>query len=78
MARLHKLCVGEDNILIYYDDGRARLWDLKTREHWRTMNSEKADEMVKAGGWQTWYAFPHHFTSLRIPHSLSSGTQTTV
>lgn len=56
VAPLNKICVGEDMLLVYYADGRARLWELKSKEHRRTMSSEKADEMVKIGAWHEWYS----------------------
>lgn len=55
MAPLTHIYAGEDSLLACYSDGRARLWDLKTREHWRTMTLEKAEEMVKSGGRNIWY-----------------------
>ena len=55
VAPLRKVCVGEDNLLLLYADNRARLWDTRTREFWRSMNAEKVDEMLKQGGWTEWY-----------------------
>ncbi|KAF7799424.1 hypothetical protein EIP86_010659 [Pleurotus ostreatoroseus] len=54
VASLQRICLGEDNLLLFYADGRARLWDIKTREFWRSMSVEKADEMLKQGGWSEW------------------------
>lgn len=53
-SSLMKICLGEDNILLYYMDGRARLWDTKTGELWRSLTWPKADELVGAGGWFEW------------------------
>ena len=54
LAPLSRICLGETNLLLYYCDNRARLWDIKTREFWRSMGAEKADDLVKAGGWLQW------------------------
>ncbi|OCH87320.1 hypothetical protein OBBRIDRAFT_889871 [Obba rivulosa] len=54
VAPLQKVCIGGDNLLLVYTDHRARLWDARTREFWRSMNMEKADEMLKQGGWVEW------------------------
>ncbi|KAJ7726520.1 hypothetical protein B0H16DRAFT_1592489 [Mycena metata] len=48
---LERICLGEDNILLVYADRRARLWDVKTKEFWRSMSLEKAEELVAQGGW---------------------------
>ncbi|KAJ6584436.1 hypothetical protein B0H19DRAFT_1105047 [Mycena capillaripes] len=48
---LERICLGEDNILLVYGDRRARLWDVKTKEFWRSMGLEKAEELVAQGGW---------------------------
>ncbi|KAF8195899.1 hypothetical protein K438DRAFT_1826706 [Mycena galopus ATCC 62051] len=48
---LERVCLGEDNILLIYADRRARLWDVKTKEFWRSMGLDKADELVAQGGW---------------------------
>lgn len=53
-APLKSIALGEDNLLLSYMDRRARLWDIRTLEFWRSMSAEKADEMVKQGGWQEW------------------------
>ncbi|KAI8986132.1 WD40 repeat-like protein [Trametes punicea] len=53
-APLKRICLGEDNLLLMYADGRARLWDTRTREFWRSMSLEKADELVQQGGWFEW------------------------
>jgi hypothetical protein len=34
-----------------YSDGRGRLWDLKTREFWRSLSLDKAEELLREGGW---------------------------
>ncbi|KAH9891906.1 WD40 repeat-like protein [Cubamyces lactineus] len=53
-APLARICLSEDNLLLVYTDGRARLWDSKTREFWRSMSIEKAEELVQQGGWFEW------------------------
>lgn len=57
VAPLLKVYLGEDNLLLAYSDQRARLWDIKTREFWRSMSTEKVGEMLKQGGWMEWYGF---------------------
>ena len=65
MAPLRTVSLGEDNLLLSYTDERARLWDIKTREFWRSMSVEKADDMIKQGGWTQWYEFGYfHFRLL--------------
>jgi hypothetical protein len=34
-----------------YADDRARLWDVKTLEFWRSMDAVKAKELLGQGGW---------------------------
>ncbi|KAJ7068988.1 hypothetical protein B0H15DRAFT_138368 [Mycena belliarum] len=48
---LERVYLGEDNILLVYADRRARLWDVKTKEFWRSMGLDKAEELVAQGGW---------------------------
>ncbi len=55
VAPLLKVYLGEDNLLLAYSDQRARLWDIKTREFWRSMSIDKVGEMLKQGGWMEWY-----------------------
>jgi len=50
-APLERVCLGGDNLLLIYSDGRARLWDVKTREFWRSMGLDKAEELLGQGGW---------------------------
>ncbi|KAF8515288.1 hypothetical protein JB92DRAFT_3142882 [Gautieria morchelliformis] len=50
-ARLIRICLGEDNLLLVYADGKARLWDVKTQEFWRAMTSKTVDELLSQGGW---------------------------
>ncbi|CCL99455.1 uncharacterized protein FIBRA_01473 [Fibroporia radiculosa] len=57
-APLSRIHVGDDNILLLYSDGRARLWDSKTMEFRRSMNADKADELLKQDGWNGWSAGP--------------------
>ncbi|KAI0671154.1 WD40 repeat-like protein [Trametes maxima] len=53
-APLRRVAIGENNLLLTYADGRTRLWDTQTREFWRSMSVEKADELVRQGGWHEW------------------------
>ena len=49
------MCVSENNLLLVYADHRARLWDVKTREFRRSMNLEKANELLDQGSWTDLY-----------------------
>jgi hypothetical protein len=50
-ASLARICVGGSNLLLLYVDDRARLWDVKTLEFRRSMDLEKAKELLAQGGW---------------------------
>jgi hypothetical protein len=50
-APLTRICVGGSNLLLIYADDRARLWDVKTLEFRRSMDLEKAKELLTQGGW---------------------------
>ena len=50
-AKLESLCLGGHNLLLIYADRRCRLWDVRTKEFWRSMSLEKAQEMLDQGGW---------------------------
>ncbi|KAI1788856.1 WD40 repeat-like protein [Ganoderma leucocontextum] len=54
-APLQRVCLREDNLMLVYGDGRARLWDTRSREFWRSMSTEKAEEMMQEGEWLHWY-----------------------
>ncbi|KZT12183.1 WD40 repeat-like protein [Laetiporus sulphureus 93-53] len=69
-APLSRIYVGEDNLLLLYADGRARLWDSKTREFWRSMSAEKVDELMKQGGWNGWSVKSTGDTSKAVVSSL--------
>jgi hypothetical protein len=50
-APLTRICVGGNNLLLLYADDRARQWDVKTLEFWRSMDAERAKELLAQGGW---------------------------
>jgi WD repeat-containing protein 7 len=50
-APLERICIGGDNLLLFYQSDRARLWDIRTHEFWRSMNSHTAEELLSQGGW---------------------------
>ena len=50
-ARLTRICLGEDNLLLVYADGKARLWDVQTQEFWRSMTTRAVDELLAQGAW---------------------------
>lgn len=54
-APLKRICLGEHNLLLIYDDQRARLWDTKTKQLWRSMGREKAEELITQGRWSNLY-----------------------
>jgi hypothetical protein len=54
-APLCRVCLGGHNLLLIYTDHRARLWDVQTKEFWRSMNLDKVDELLEQGGWTDLY-----------------------
>lgn len=64
MYPLLRVCIGGDNLLLIYGDRHARLWDVRTREFWRAMTVDKADEMVHQGGWAEWWVVPYRLCTL--------------
>ncbi|KAH8982187.1 hypothetical protein EDB86DRAFT_2812394 [Lactarius hatsudake] len=68
-APLIKVCTGGDNLLLLYGDDRARLWDVKTLEFWRSMNMEKAKELLNQGGWAE-LSVTVYIVAARAPFSL--------
>ncbi|KAL5632661.1 hypothetical protein ACGC1H_005568 [Rhizoctonia solani] len=50
-ASLDRICIGGDNLLLFYSHGLARLWDMKTHEFWRSMQQNKGEELLDQGGW---------------------------
>lgn len=79
-APLKRICLGENNLLLIYDDQRARLWDTKTKQLWRSMALEKAEELITQGRWSDLYVV-HLFgfaflklSSLRLWRILERGT----
>ena len=56
-ASLRRICLGETNMLLIYGDRRARLWDMHSREFWRSISLEKAEELIPQGGWTELYIF---------------------
>jgi hypothetical protein len=48
---LERVCLGENNLLLVYSDHRVRLWDAQTKELWRSMGEDKADELLAQGEW---------------------------
>jgi hypothetical protein len=50
-APLDRICIGGDNLLLFYSHGLARLWDMKTHEFWRSMQQSKGEELLDQGGW---------------------------
>ena len=50
-APLARIYVGGNNLLLLYADNRARLWDVKTLEFWRSMDIEKAKDLIAQDGW---------------------------
>src|SRR6266850_135825 len=50
-STLTRICISGDNLLLLYGDDRARLWDVKTLEFWRSMDLVKAKELLGQGSW---------------------------
>jgi len=50
-SHLQRACLDGDNLLLIYADHRARLWDVRTKEFWRSMGLDKAEELLGQGGW---------------------------
>ncbi|KAF8631069.1 hypothetical protein AX15_002671 [Amanita polypyramis BW_CC] len=50
-ASLRRVCLSETNLLLIYDDRRARLWDTQSKEFWRSLSLDKAEELLPQGGW---------------------------
>jgi len=66
---LTRICVEDKDVLLIYADHRARLWDSKTKELWRSMGQDKADELLAQGKWATLYVVN---SDMRIIHSRPS------
>ncbi|GAK62187.1 uncharacterized protein PAN0_001c0385 [Moesziomyces antarcticus] len=51
-ARLTSLAVRADDLLLTYDDGKARVWDLRSQELRRSIATDQAQALVEDGkGW---------------------------
>lgn len=48
---LTRISLGDNNLVLIYGESIARLWDVQTKEFWRSMTVDKAEEMFKQGGW---------------------------
>ncbi|KAG8895633.1 hypothetical protein FRB99_000416, partial [Tulasnella sp. 403] len=78
---LERICLGEDNLLLIYADGKARLWDIKSQEIWRSMTRDKADVLLEQGGWfealveQDGPRFPAESSSFGYLRNISGGTR---
>ncbi|KAH9983707.1 hypothetical protein BJV74DRAFT_849553 [Russula compacta] len=66
-APLTRIWTGGNNLLLLYADDRARLWDVKTLEFWRSMDREKSKELLGQGSW----------TELSLRSSPSAGNSPT-
>ncbi|THH09831.1 hypothetical protein EW145_g1735 [Phellinidium pouzarii] len=63
-ARLRTLSLSADNLLLFYEDGRTRQWNVKTREFRRSMSVEKATEMLAQG---SWFSTPIAIDCVEVP-----------
>lgn len=68
---LQKFCLNESDMLLVYEDGLARLWDVKTREFRRSTTTEKAEELLVQNTWLTWWVFHQVFTVHTMSHKDS-------
>lgn len=50
-APLTRIWTCETDLLLLYADDRARLWDVKTLEFWRSMDREKSKELLSQDSW---------------------------
>ncbi|PFH54032.1 hypothetical protein AMATHDRAFT_815 [Amanita thiersii Skay4041] len=48
---LRRICSCDTNVMLIYGDRRVRLWDAQTREFWRSLSLDKAEELLSQGGW---------------------------
>lgn len=55
VSPITRICLGGKNLLLIYADQCARLWDSQTKEFWRSMDRDKAEEMLMQDGWTTMY-----------------------
>ncbi|TRM56951.1 hypothetical protein BD626DRAFT_228313 [Schizophyllum amplum] len=51
IAELRAICWQPSSMMLLYADQRARVWDTATRELWRAVGHDKAQEMLQQGGW---------------------------
>ncbi|KAG9122431.1 hypothetical protein FRC07_001177 [Ceratobasidium sp. 392] len=72
-APLDRICVGGDNLLLFYSHGLTRLWDMKTHEFWRSMKQNKGEELLDQGGWlEVWEAPRPIHTLGALQNNMSS------
>ncbi|PWN52462.1 hypothetical protein IE53DRAFT_282036 [Violaceomyces palustris] len=58
-ARLSSMAVRADEMLLIYDDEKARMWDMRTQELRRSVGTELAKSLLEDGtGW--WSYYPIH------------------
>ncbi|KLO15934.1 hypothetical protein SCHPADRAFT_823938 [Schizopora paradoxa] len=50
-SALRAVHISSENIMLSYGDGRSRLWDIRTREFFRSMSSDKSIEYLGHGHW---------------------------
>jgi hypothetical protein len=48
---LERVSLGDSNLALVYGGNLARLWDVRTKEFWRSTTIDKVEEMFKQGGW---------------------------
>jgi hypothetical protein len=52
---LVQVSLRNDDLLLVYEDGLARLWDVKMREFRRSTTADKARELLLGGSWIRWF-----------------------
>ncbi len=67
-------------MLLIYEDRRARLWDTQSREFWRSLSLDKAEELLPQGGWTElyFYCLLDMTSSNHITGSLTDKTMDTI
>lgn len=50
-APLQALRISSESVMLSYADRRSRLWDIRTREFFRSMSSDKSAEYLGQGHW---------------------------
>ncbi|KAL0960599.1 hypothetical protein HGRIS_005631 [Hohenbuehelia grisea] len=72
---LQRMSLGGNDLLLIYANKMARLWDLKTKEFWRSMNIDKAEELLGQRHWAELPFTSKHSTPETVVSGLGSDSQ---